>query len=87
MSIYGSTVGPMFTQAIAAAENYARSCYNLAPGSASCSTSFVKRDLPSAFVDTNAGCPFADTKICKSSSGNLFTIQGFSTATLTLVAT
>jgi len=77
MSIYGSTVGPMFTQAITAAENYARSCYNLAPGSASCSTSFVKRDLPPAFVDTNAGCPFADSKICKSSSGNLFIDTGF----------
>jgi len=75
MSTYGNTIGPMMTQDMIAAENYARQCYTRAPAGVSCNT-YVKKQLPPAVVDTNASCPF-DTKICKSITGNLFLDTGF----------
>ncbi|KAK4444012.1 hypothetical protein QBC34DRAFT_309909 [Podospora aff. communis PSN243] len=78
ISNYGRTIGPMIAQAMIAAESYARQCYDSASivGSPSCSTSYVRRQLPTAIVDTNASCPF-DSKVCKSSTGNLFIDTGF----------
>ncbi|KAK0740345.1 hypothetical protein B0T18DRAFT_491030 [Schizothecium vesticola] len=77
MSTWGVTVGPMRSQAVTAAESYARQCYTSTsvPGSAGCSSSYVRRHIPPAIVDTNASCPF-DPKICKTPSGNLLIDTG-----------
>ncbi|KAK1749413.1 hypothetical protein QBC47DRAFT_441931 [Echria macrotheca] len=78
MNTYGSTIGPMITQAMIAAESYARQCYNpsSAPQSPSCSSAYVRKQLPPVVVDTNASCPF-DPKVCQSQRGNLFIDTGF----------
>ncbi|KAK0613547.1 hypothetical protein B0T14DRAFT_499015 [Immersiella caudata] len=75
MSNYGRTIGPMIAQDMIAAESYARQCYS-STSAPSCSTFYVRRQLPTALLDTNASCPFG-SKLCKSTSGNLFLNTGF----------
>ena len=77
MSTWGITVGPMRSQAVTAAESYARQCYasTSVPGSAGCSSSYVRRRILPAVVDTNASCPF-DPRICKTPGGNLLIDTG-----------
>ena len=73
-STYGDTIGTHLTEGMIAAENYARQCYTSVPVGVSCGT-YVQKQLPPAFVDTNASCPF-EAKICKSKTGNLFIDTG-----------
>ena len=49
--------------------------HNSVPGHAGCSSSYVRKQIPPAIVDTNASCPF-DPKICKGPSGNLLIDTG-----------
>jgi len=74
MSTYGDTVGTQLTEAMIAAENYARQCYTQLPIGVNCGT-YVQKQLLPAVLDTNASCPF-DAKLCNSQTGNLFIDTG-----------